>query len=178
MRTRSGCILCLRSKYIISRSDISFHFSRVRIHLSKTQIHLFRTRLPMQKAARLTPGCFLHRKGRIRTGAGANDMPGACQSRDPACPAGQVESRTLRHVVADFVSFAAAVSFAKQTPSLIRSVVHPRKNKTALLPCRDKSAVSFNAHVFLFFSFPSIHNGARRRSRPTRRGRRRRRRSR
>ena len=127
---------------------------------------------------RPTPGCFLHRKGRIRTGAGVNDMPGACQSCDPACPAGQVESCTLCHVAADFVSFAAAVSFAKQTPSLIRSVVSPLKIKTALLPCRDKSAVSFNAFVFLFFSFPSIHNGARRRSRPTRRGRRKRRRSR
>ena len=31
---------------------------------------------------------------RIRTGAGVNDVPVARQSRDPACPAGQVESLT------------------------------------------------------------------------------------
>ena len=35
----------------------------------------------------------------IRTGAVVNDMPVACQSRDPACAGAQVESLTLRCVI-------------------------------------------------------------------------------
>ena len=43
-------------------------------------------------------GCFFLILGKgIRTGAGVNDMPGACQSRDPASAAAEVESLSLRH---------------------------------------------------------------------------------
>ena len=45
-------------------------------------------------------------------GAGVNGVPVARQSRDPARPEAG-ESATLHHVVADFVSFAAAFSLAK-----------------------------------------------------------------
>ncbi len=62
-------------------------------------------------------------------------MPGACQSRAPACAAAQVESLHRHHVVADFVSFAAAFSFNKQTPPLIRSVAPPFHPANASLVC-------------------------------------------
>ena len=61
----------------------------------------------------------------IRTGAGVNEAPVAPQSRDLASAAAEVESLTACRVVADFVSFATAFSFSKQTPSLTHSVAPP-----------------------------------------------------
>ena len=38
-----------------------------------------------------------------RTGAGVNDMPGACQSRDPACSAEQVDPLQVHHSIRNAV---------------------------------------------------------------------------
>ena len=47
------------------------------------------------KALPYWAGLFLWIKGGCRTGAGVNGVPGARQSRDPACAAAQVDSPRL-----------------------------------------------------------------------------------
>ena len=58
-------------------------------------------------------------------GSVVNGVPGEPQSRTLSEPAGKSKSCFPHHVVADFVSFATAFSFSKQTPSLIHSVAPP-----------------------------------------------------
>ena len=60
-------------------------------------------------------------------------MPVARQSREVACPAGQVKSLRSDHVVADCVSFATTFYASQQKSSLTRSVAPPLQIEAALL---------------------------------------------
>ena len=64
------------------------------------------------------------KKEGIRTGAGVNDVPVARQSRDPACPAGQVESLRL-HQTGTEVPYGASVPVSYPEKRIIDLQMEP-----------------------------------------------------
>jgi len=92
-----------------------------------------------------------------RTGAVVNDVPGARQSRDPACAAAQVNSPRLHHVGADFALlknsrfcgngcfFVCALSLllSKSDPLSLDSDLVRQRGFRRIYKTRQKAGLSF-----------------------------------